>query len=120
MLREHVRDMESELGQLLTDVLPASQRWHWTFEGYAQGLLLHFLESFGFTTQVLPALACQPADGNQEVLAGWCFTSVNGGRTFSAYHPDLGVALVMAALMALRARARPDASLRQQLDRVAS
>jgi hypothetical protein len=104
MLLDHCGDMESEIGTLLADQLPRGQTWRWTLSGYAQGMLLHLMECMGFTAQFLPQLACADEAGGVQAISGFCFTAAQDGRTFSAYHPELGVAVVMAALMTLRTR----------------
>jgi hypothetical protein len=101
---QQLRELEVEVSRLLTPQLPTTRAWHWTREGYAQGLLLHLLEDLGFQAYFLPALDCGAAQDGRDIVSGCRMVAAGDGRSFSAYDQDLGVAVVKAAIMALRSR----------------
>ena len=108
-MREHeLRECEEDLSRLLKPQLPSTRDWHWTREGYAQGLLLHLLEGLGFQAHFLPALDCgvapEGAQQARDIVSGCRMVSSGDGRSFSAYDQDVGVAVVKAAIMALRSQ----------------
>lgn len=73
----------------------------WTSEGYAQGVLLDLLEGMGYAHEFLPPMQLPTG----ETILGSRFCAAEG-RSFTAVHPQPGVALVMAAGMALHATGR--------------
>jgi hypothetical protein len=93
-----IHELEAEVARLI----PGPSR-HWTSEGFAQGVLLDVLERLGFRHRALPPL--EAGDQTQTLAVGSRFE--RGGRSFAAYDADAGVALVMAALLAIRAEQRP-------------
>jgi len=107
---QQLRELEVDLSRLLTPQLPVTRDWHWTREGYAQGLLLHLLEGLGFQAHFLPALDCGAALEGRDLVSGCRMVSSSDGRSFSAYDQDVGVAVVKAAIMALRSRPRSGAT----------
>jgi len=110
-VRDHeLHELEVDISRLLKPQLPSTRVGHWTREGYAQGLLLHLLEGLGFQARFLPALDCGAAQAGRDIVSGCRMVSTTDGRSFSAYDQDLGVAVVKAAIMALRSRPRSGAT----------
>ena len=91
-----ILDLEADIDRTLGG--PARR---WTREGYAQGVLLDLLEVMGYAHEFLPPMQLP---SGETIIGSRFFASE--GRSFTAVHPQPGVALVMAAVMALHATSR--------------
>jgi len=101
---EQLRELEKDVTRRLQPLLATTREWRWTREGYAQGMLLHLLEDLGFQAYFLPALDCGMGQDGRDIVSGCRMVATSDGRSFSAYDQDIGVAVVKAAIMALRSQ----------------